>query len=612
MRRYRFLVFVAVVCLSSFFVAALGQSRLGQRAAQYTGQFNSMVLDFFDEGYAETVHILTLDDGRDLEAVFQPGIEPPQPGSRATLAGRVVDGRLLVDRVLGSTMTVGGLPNSPVGEQRFVIALIRFQNDPPGNENVTIPQVQDKMFNPAYSVTDWFDEASYGKTFATGDVFGWFTLPMDRACNASQWRSLVIPMLDPLTDLTQYNRLYIMVPQAGGCTWGGLGTLGTNTFSTQDGQWTTTTSWTRSEYFNESLSNPRGAVFVTAHEVGHNFGQNHGEGMTFNNNRAMGPFNCDGCESTVTAYADAHSAMGGNWRPGHHNAEHKRNLNWFNPGNVLEVTHTGTYDIAPFENDTSDPIVLRILRGFAALGNRNEWLFGEWRQPIGYDSELNHMSNAAYNGLFMHWDYRTNTYGYNLDMTPGDNEMRNAPIPNGQNWSDLYTKLQINPVGVFGGKLRVNVTIGEPVPATALNVLRGDITGGGQAQINSSDNQFLTVRASATGSRQDPPVWVEYEAVHTGPTIGALRFELEARSNVVIRQRVQLFNWLTGVWDTVSDRDATLTDSFVEADINSNVARYVQAGTGRMRARTEWFLDRPVILFPFTINIDQARWKILR
>lgn len=44
MRRYRFLVCVTVFCLSAFFVAAF--SSLGQKANRYTGQFNSLVLDF--------------------------------------------------------------------------------------------------------------------------------------------------------------------------------------------------------------------------------------------------------------------------------------------------------------------------------------------------------------------------------------------------------------------------------------------------------------------------------------------------------------------------------------------------------------------------------------
>lgn len=528
-----------------------------------------------------------------------------------TLSGRIKGKTLFADGVVSQTVP-SGLGNSPIGEQRFVIALVRFQNDPPGNENVTIPQVLDKMFDPDYSVDDWFDEASYGKTWATGDVFGWFTLPMDRGCNASGWRSAVIPMLDAVTDLTQYNRLYIMVPQAGGCSWGGLGTLGTNTFNTSNGQWTTTTSWTRSEYFNESLTNPRGAVFVSAHEVGHNFGQNHGNSLTFNASRALGPFNCDGCEGTNTAYADRHSALGGSWRPGHHNAEHKRNLNWFNPGNVLEVTRTGVYEISPYEQDTSEPIVLRILRGFATAGNRNEWLFGEWRQPIGYDTELDHFGGAAYNGLFMHWDYRTNTYGYNLDMTPGDNEMRNAPLPVGQSWSDLYTKLSVQTLGVFGGKLRVQVTIGEPVFATAFTIVRGVPVSGGLPEIQTSDEQKLTVSSGITLNQTEPPVWVDFATVGPATNPGAFRFELEARSSSVMRQRVRLFNYASGVWDTVSDGDSSTTDAFVEADVWSNTGRYIHPTTRQMLARVEFFVDRPILSWPFSAQFDQAVWKVLR
>lgn len=592
-------------------MAVFAQTKAGDRGSVFTGQFNSIVADFFDEGYSETIHVLRLSGGQDFEVVFSDGVEVPAPGSTVTLVGRQVKGKIYADAVT-NVIQSSSLPNSPIGEQRFVIALIRFRNDPVGNENVTIPQVLDKMVNPAYSVSDWFDEASYGKTYATADVFGWFTLNQDRGCNTSAWRTEVIQLLDPLTDLTQYNRLYIMVPQAGGCTWGGLGTLGASNYNTNDGVWNVTTSWTRSEYFNESLTNRRGAVFVTAHEVGHNFGQNHGESMTWDQNRALGPFNCDGCESTVTAYADALSAMGGGWRPGHHNAEHKRNLNWFNPGNLLEVTHTGTYEISPYENNTNQPIALRILRGFASQANRNEWLFGEWRQPISYDAELDHLNNAAYNGLFVHWDYRTNTYGYNMDMTPGDNEMRNAPLPNGTTWSDPYTKLSINPVGVFGGKLRVNVTIGEPVAPSALTIVRGTLKSGGQTQCNSSDDQYMVVAAGPTQSSTEPKVWLEFEATNTGATIGALRFELEAKCDSVLRQRVRLFNYSTSQWVTFSDRDATMTDSFVEADINSNVSQYVQAGTGKMLARCEWFLDRPIIAFPFKVRVDEARWKILR
>jgi hypothetical protein len=31
-----------------------------------------------------------------------------------------------------------------------------------------------------------------------------------------------------------------------------------------------------------------------------------------------------------------------------------------------------------------------------------------------------------------------------------------------------------------------------------------------------------------------------------------------------------------------------------------------------MRARVQYFVDRPVVVWPFSASIDQAVWKILR
>lgn len=604
--RSRFFVVVAVLGTVALFAAVFAQVR--QKGI--SGQYMEVVADFFDEGRAETMQTLTV-AGKTYDVVFAPGVEKPQPGAHVTLAGHIQGDKIYATGVVSEFMQAG-LGNSPIGEQRFVIALIRFQNDPPGNENVTLPEVADRMFTNSYSVSDWFMEASYNKTWATGDVFGWFTLPLDRGCNANAWRSAVIPMLDALTDLTQYNRLYILVPQAGGCSWGGLGTLGPSNYNTNDGVWTTTTSWTRSEYFNESLTHRRGAVFVTAHEVGHNFAQHHGNGLTWPGTVALGGMNCDGCGSTNTEYADQLSSMGGGWRPGHHNADHKRNLNWFNAGNLLQVTHSGIYELTPYENDTNQTIALQILRGWAPAGNRNEYIMAEWRQPIGYDTDIDHFSNAAYNGLFLHWDYRTNTtHSYDLDMTPGDGEKRNAPLPFGQTWNDASTNLSITPLGIQNGKLRVQVVIGDPFQPSSFQIVRGSLLGGGLPQLANSDDQAMQVRAGMTLNQTEPPVWVEFTGTYVGPTPNHFRFEYEARTNTVLNQRVFMFNYTTGLWDQVSSRDSTMTDSWVEANVTSNIGRYIQAGTGQMRARVQYFVDRPILTWPFTASIDQAVWKVI-
>ncbi|MCH8993246.1 MAG: hypothetical protein IIA44_16020, partial [Acidobacteria bacterium] len=488
------------------------------------------------------------------------------------------------------------------GEQRFVVAIVNFQAAT--TENVTVSQVEARMLDPIYSADQWWQENSYGKTWATGDVFGWITLPMDRGCPTGapgQWRTLTIAALDGMTDLTQYNRLYILIPGAGGCGWGGLGTLGSQTFSTSNGNWTTTTSWTRSEYFNESLHNPSRAVFVTVHEFGHNFARHHSEAIRWDAGRSLGPFDCEGCESTVTAYGDRFCSLGGSWNPGHFSAMHKLKLFWFEPENVVDVTRSGVYEIDPYAISSTDPKVLRIHRGYGPVIGHDEYILVEWRQPIGYDTEINYSTGNAYDGVTLHYDFTHGARSYNPDMTPGDSEMRNAALEIGQTWDDLYTNVSISPLGVVDGMMQIDVKIGTPVLPTSYRIVRGFHEAGGLTDLNESDDQRLEVKAGLTLFAGESPLWVEFETTipgySFGPPLGAVRFEVEAKCMNVTRQTVQMFNYATSTWDTIEDGVSAYSDTFVEANVWSRADRYIDASTGEMRARVQRYVDRLILVW---------------
>lgn len=609
----RLLLVASVIGLIAVFAATFANNDPANGSRNFSGQFNGRVADFFDEGRSETTYTLRTAKGREYTVIFEPDHIIPEPGARVTLSGKAKGDTIFVDSVIDTFLVPTSHQSS--GEQRIVVVLINFLDDL--TENVTVQEVENRMFGPTYSADEWWQENSYGKTWATGDVFGWITLPVNRSCNAGYWRTLAIRALDDLTDLTQYNRLYILVPGAGGCGWGGLGTLGFTTYQTSNGPWTTTTSWTRSEYFNETLHNKRRPIFVTAHEVGHNFGRHHSEAIRWNAGRSLGPFDCGGCERTVTAYGDRFCSLGGSWRPGHFSAMHKYRLGWFEEENVVNVTRSGLYEIDPYAIASNVPKVLRIHRGFGPARGRSEYIFAEWRQPIGFDKEVNYFSGQSYDGLLLHYDFTTGARSYNADMTPGDNEMRNANLRSGQTWNDLYTELSINPVGVVNGLMQVMVTIGRPVLTTSYTILRGSQGNGGLSDLNLSDDLRLAIQAGPTALASEPAVWVEFtttpiraNAAELNP--GALRFELEARSSSVMRQRVRIFNYSTNTWDTVSDGDSSRSDLYVEANIWSNTARYIDPGTGQMRTRVGFFVDRPIVNWPFTVEFDQAVWKILR
>ena len=604
----RSLLFASIIGLTAAFAATFANNDPANGSRDFSGQFNGRVADFFDEGRSETTYTLVTEKGREYTVVFSSEDIVPAPGASVTLRGKAKGDTIYADSVVNILLPPASHQSS--GEQRIVVALINFQNDT--TENVTVKQVENRMFGADYSADQWWQENSYGKAWATGDVFGWITLPINRSCSPSTWRTLTIQALDGMTDLTQYNRLYILIPGAGGCGWGGLGTLGFSTYQTSNGPWTTTTSWTRSEYFNEALHDKRRPIFVTAHEFGHNFGRHHSEAIRWNGGRSLGPFDCGGCESTVTAYGNRFCSLGGSWRPGHFSAMHKYRLNWFEEENVVNVTRSGLYEIDPYEIASNVPKVLRIHRGFGPARGRSEYIFAEWRQPIGFDTEVNYFSGQSYDGVLLHYDYRTGTRTYNPDMTPGDGEMRNANLRTGQTWDDLYTNVSINPVGVVNGLMQVMITIGDPVLATSYTIIRGNHASGGLSDLNLSDDVRLGIQAGPTLSPGEPPVWLEFTTTHTGAAPEALRFELEARSSSMMRQRVRMFNYTTGSWDTVSDGNSSREDLYVEANVWSNTSRYIEPVTGAMRTRVAFFMDRPILSWPFAIEFDQAVWKILR
>ena len=153
--------------------------------------------------------------------------------------------------------------------------------------------------------------------------------------------------------------------------------------------------------------------YVIAHEYGHNLGLHHARGLD--------------CESQIynpscaysdhgTEYADWYSTMGLNFF--HHNAYHKKLLGWFDPNQIIDVTHDGTYRIEPIETASTGPKMLRIATGFP----QPDYIYVEYRQRLGLDNDPLLDRYGASQGVIIHHD-RSNQnypspYSYLLDMSP--------------------------------------------------------------------------------------------------------------------------------------------------------------------------------------------------
>jgi hypothetical protein len=100
-------------------------------------------------------------------------------------------GRLRANNVLelsssqDSVTTMALASPNTFGEQRVIVMLVNFQD-------TTVPYswslAQDVTFN---KTNNFFQENSYGQTWLTGDVYGWYTIPLSKSgCDYNQIASL--------------------------------------------------------------------------------------------------------------------------------------------------------------------------------------------------------------------------------------------------------------------------------------------------------------------------------------------------------------------------------------------------------------------------------------
>ena len=334
------------------------------------------------------------------------------------------------------------------GVQNSAIILVQFPGIPLPS-NVTPAGVWDIFFSPSgRSVNNYWTEASYGKASTTGGVFGPYTLDRVYSCDEySQMRTAAIAAADADVNFQNYTRVFIVFPNPGSCAWAGLGTLGCGGLSSNDGNFTASTSWLLASY----MGSRDNGVKLSTHEGGHNLTLHHASSRSYGA-EALGPV---GTTGTLSEYGDPNSTMG-SWNFGQYAAPHKVRMGWLTGSNIVTTETNGSHTILPFENTTSSLQALKVRRG---TGN-NAWMWLEFRQPIGqYDSTL---SSQIYTGALVHYeDSTTGTYTHLLDFTPATANFADASLVG--TFTDPYSNVSLNVTGATSSGVAVTVNYG-PVP----------------------------------------------------------------------------------------------------------------------------------------------------
>ncbi|MFY9557945.1 MAG: NEW3 domain-containing protein [Blastocatellia bacterium] len=293
-----------------------------------------------------------------LELDLSENVTQLSVGTRIRATGRMRRGKLNVE---GGTVVEAATTNLAIGEQRQLLMLFNFQ-DQPSNKPWTAAYIQDLLFN---QVNQYYQQVSYGKAWITGDMVGWYTIPVnstDCTANRTQAAENGARALGYNPDLYQH-KIYIYpstsCAASGGTTWVSTDSSGN------------VKTWI---YISGSATS-----YILAHEFGHSLGLRHSNslscgGVTF------------GTSCTHVEYGDNYDVMG-YYNNGIVNSYHRDLAGWLG-SRIQTVTSDGTYELTPTAGSDSGLKAIKIPQAYDPATNSTTYYYIEYRQPVGYDSFL--------------------------------------------------------------------------------------------------------------------------------------------------------------------------------------------------------------------------------
>lgn len=355
---------------------------------------------------------------------------------------------LLLANATAAAQSVPVLPDT-LGEQKTAVILVNF-NDAP-TQPVSVAGANDLVFG---TVSDLFWEASYKKTFLSGDTFGWFTIPLaSTSCDKPTIEAEGNKAATAAgANLSGYKRIVYMFPTNTGCAWSGI--VSTNS------------SGQKLSFINNGFN-----LYVVAHEMGHGFGLQHADSQ-----------DCDvdalGDTCVTRSYGDRADTMGS--VAAHFNAFNKERLGWLDAGSapgapaIATVSASGRYTLAPFETADSGVKALKVLKSIDPVSGKRTWYYIEHRRPIGFDLGLASIGNLA-RGVLVRTGMMSGTVGTSvlLDMTPNSDtssstsDLRDAALEAGRRFADPDAGVAITLVSADESGAVVDVVIGSAAPAPA-------------------------------------------------------------------------------------------------------------------------------------------------
>ena len=417
------------------------------------GELEVLYVDY-DNGQHQLRHVLKTPFGERFELrlanaqrEWRSGLKVRAQGLLLESRGNAVAGDLVVNEAdSGLLLADGGngsggetafdLPNT-TGAQRTLAIMVNFQ-DKPADKPWTTTQANSLVFG---DVSNFLRENSAQQTWLTGDVAGWYTIPV----NSSVCDGFAIEQQGKAAAqaagyvLSNYDRFLMIFPQNSACGYSGMGQVG---------------AWPSTSWIHNSLT-----LRTVAHELGHNLGLYHARAMDCGDTTL-------GSSCTTQEYGDTLDIMGYSGTVGHFNGFAKERLGWLGSGNLVNVASGGSFSLKPTSASSSAAKVLKIAKGVDANGQPS-YYYVEFRQPQGFDAQISNRGvidvNNIFNGVTVRQASPSNGNSVALlDLTPGSTfvDMKDAALIGGRSFSDPAAGVTLTTEWTNSSEALVSVDLG--------------------------------------------------------------------------------------------------------------------------------------------------------
>ena len=281
----------------------------------WTGNLQTSVEDDLDLKTATTTNRL-ITGGRSLN-VYLTGTQSQPISGQFEIEGVQVLGNLaartLKPAAVTATTPSGATGSGTTGPQSVVTILVNLPNYKlPAN--VTADFMKGVLYGnanavgqntPDWNVDDFWQQNSDGQAsapFASGQVVGPYTLTSNfntsstaaAFCDYLDMEQAAIKAADSAVNFLNFNRVVIVMPNNGVCTWSGISSVGYWSATSADGAFNSSFHWLRAD----TMTNRATGVQLVGHELGHGFGLNHARTRAY-----PGPPAQALAPSTLRAYA---------------------------------------------------------------------------------------------------------------------------------------------------------------------------------------------------------------------------------------------------------------------------------------------------------------------